>query len=65
MSPYLGLYVVLSPALISVFLFGVKILLNFNLKNIILTYIERKFHGKNDPNSPDFEDFFSQIPKVL
>jgi hypothetical protein len=64
-SPYLGLYIVLSPALISVFLFGVKILLNFNLKNIILTYRKEIFMEKNDPNSPDFEEFFSQIPKVL
>jgi hypothetical protein len=34
-----------------------KFLPNFDLKNINLTYT-KDFHGKFDPNLPDFEEFF-------
>ncbi len=43
----------------SVFFTG-KFSLNFDLKNMISTYT--KDHGKNDPNSPDFEDCFHKLP---
>jgi len=28
---------------------------NFDLKNMILSFIQMNFHGKNGPNSPDFQ----------
>ncbi len=37
---------------------GRRILPNFNLKNIITTYTQTIFYGKNDPNSSNFEKKF-------
>jgi hypothetical protein len=37
---------------------------NFKLKNMI-SPIQGFFHGKNDPNSPDFEDSFLKIARFL
>jgi hypothetical protein len=42
-----------------------KIKPNFNLKNMILTYREEFFHGKNGSNLPDLEDFFFRIARFL
>jgi hypothetical protein len=37
---------------------------NLDLKNMISTYI-KDFHGKNGPNSPDFEFLKLQIARVI
>jgi hypothetical protein len=44
--------------------FTSKFLPNFNLKNMVSTYIQRVFHWKNGPNLPDFEFPNFQIAKV-
>ncbi len=37
----------------------------FDLKNMISTYIKGFFKVKNEPNSPDYEDFIFQIARFL
>ncbi len=45
--------------------FTSQILPNFNLKNMVSTYMQRVFHCKNGPNFPDFKLKKFQIAKVL